>query len=300
MAQKLIFLLFFLTSIKAAETSILCPDESYEWQRSCYFFENKSTGFADAESFCASMEGHLVAIHDGFTNTLISQKAQNFFHESTVTDFWIGLTDLMILGNWTWMDGTYLNYTNWASNEPQNITGNFCAVVTLSNGLWKADDCFKQNPFVCRVEPTTTSTTTTTTTTQYPIYANCTRPFTYFEPTHSCYGYGNWTRKGMNWAESERYCQRFGGHLTSIHSYEEMQFIAAFGIAMYTNIWIGGYSNDGGNTWKWSDNTPWENKFWYPGYPKLNTSACLQVSDLIIDHLCTDEYRMICKIPLHL
>uniref|UniRef100_A0AC34F046 C-type lectin domain-containing protein n=1 Tax=Panagrolaimus sp. ES5 TaxID=591445 RepID=A0AC34F046_9BILA len=287
---KIYFLAIFLLKVKA-----LCPAESFEWQTSCYFFHLNSSGFAAAEATCVqNNNGHLCSIHDGFTNSLLAQEADIYFHESTVTDFWIGLTNLMPGGNWTWTDGTKFDFSAWDSSEPKNATGNNCVTLSLSNGLWKADDCFKLKPFVCKIdksfyEPSTTS---------YPVYANCTYPFTYFEPTHSCYGVGNWTDP-LNWTQGEQYCLGYNGHLTSIHSYQEQDFLRALHYMLQQPIWTGAISYDGGIKWEWSDGTIWDYNPWSSDSPSLNTSACGELWAVgLFDYPCSAIARIICKVKL--
>uniref|UniRef100_A0AC34F3D9 C-type lectin domain-containing protein n=1 Tax=Panagrolaimus sp. ES5 TaxID=591445 RepID=A0AC34F3D9_9BILA len=197
-----------------------CPEGYFEWETSCFCFQTNSSGFSYAEAECVKISGHLVSIHDGFTNALLAQEAGTHFRESTVTDFWIGLTNLMPGGNWTWMDGTNLDFIEWAPIEPQNATGENCVSLSPIYGFWRSDNCFKQKPSVCRIAKMESSTTP-----KYPIYENCTEPFIYFEPTHSCYGIANWTAPAMNWTEGEEYCESVGGHLVSVHSYEEKHFM---------------------------------------------------------------------------
>uniref|UniRef100_A0A914YSS5 C-type lectin domain-containing protein n=1 Tax=Panagrolaimus superbus TaxID=310955 RepID=A0A914YSS5_9BILA len=208
-------------------------------------------------------------------------------------------------GNWTWTDGTSLNFVNWAKGEPQNITGNDCAALSITDGLWRSDDCFKAKPYICNVdksfyEPSTTTTTTTTTTTPAttaPAYAKCPDPFIYFEPTESCYGVGNWTGP-LTWEVAEKYCEAFGAHLASVHSSEEAYFMRYNYYVAGTNFWIGAFSNDGGLTWKWSDGTSWDYNPWAQGYPNTHKSACGQMlGGAISDQPCIYTYRPICKKP---
>uniref|UniRef100_A0AC34FQR2 C-type lectin domain-containing protein n=1 Tax=Panagrolaimus sp. ES5 TaxID=591445 RepID=A0AC34FQR2_9BILA len=43
---------------------------------------------------------------------------------------------------WTWTDGTTTDFIDWALKEPKNITGTNCATLSLTDGLWRADDYF--------------------------------------------------------------------------------------------------------------------------------------------------------------
>uniref|UniRef100_A0A914PVA4 C-type lectin domain-containing protein n=1 Tax=Panagrolaimus davidi TaxID=227884 RepID=A0A914PVA4_9BILA len=136
---------------------------------------------------------------------------------------------------------------------------------------------------------------TTTTVTKYPIYANCTHPFIYFEPTHSCYG--NWNFTGpMDWTTGEAYCELYGAHLVSIHSYDKQRFLGAMVNIAHNGFWTGAFSNDGGKSWAWSDRTPWDYNPFYSGYPKLHASACGVVwTDGIADLGCNNKVQTICK-----
>uniref|UniRef100_A0AC35FVP5 C-type lectin domain-containing protein n=1 Tax=Panagrolaimus sp. PS1159 TaxID=55785 RepID=A0AC35FVP5_9BILA len=137
--------------------------------------------------------------------------------------------------------------------------------------------------------------TTTKAVTKYPIYENCTKPFTYFEPSHSCYGVGNFTGP-MNWSSGEIYCEQYGAHLASIHSYDELYFLGSMVNIGHTALWVGAFSNDGGKTWAWSDRSVWDYNPFYNGYPKLQISACGRVwSAGIVDEVCTDLSQIICK-----
>uniref|UniRef100_A0A914QYK5 C-type lectin domain-containing protein n=1 Tax=Panagrolaimus davidi TaxID=227884 RepID=A0A914QYK5_9BILA len=269
MLKLLIFAVFVLTI--TAE----CPNGTLEWQGSCFFFETNATGFAAAEENCVKIGGHLVSIHDAFTDALLAR------------------------GNWSWMDGTLMDFTDWASEEPKNVTGNNCATLSQIDGFWRSDNCFKSKPFICKIEktePSTTTLKTTTTATKYPIYANCTFPFIYFEPTHSCYGVGNFTGT-MSWTTGEAYCEEFGAHLTSIHSYDERRFLGSMVYTAHEGFWTGAFSNDGGKSWAWSDRTPWDYNPWISGYPALHTSACGTLwGGGITDNWCNNTgFQIICK-----
>ena len=51
-----------------------CPENSAEFQNECYIFQLTATSFPDAELNCLSISGHLVSIHDGFTNAIVTGK----------------------------------------------------------------------------------------------------------------------------------------------------------------------------------------------------------------------------------
>uniref|UniRef100_A0AC34FE70 C-type lectin domain-containing protein n=1 Tax=Panagrolaimus sp. ES5 TaxID=591445 RepID=A0AC34FE70_9BILA len=211
-------LTFFLLLIPLIQCS--CPIGSIEWQTKCYFFQNNPAGFSNAEVYCASFGGHLASIHDGFTNSLLTENANTNFQQSNITDFWVGLSNLETGGSLSWTDGTPIDYNNWDYNQPIYTTNN-CGSVNLNNGKWKINECDFQKPFVCatvKFVPTTTLPP-----------QNCSGSLAYFEPTNSCYGifFSRYIDR-QDWSSAESYCQSIHGHLASVHSHAEYQFIITY------------------------------------------------------------------------
>uniref|UniRef100_A0A914PV11 C-type lectin domain-containing protein n=1 Tax=Panagrolaimus davidi TaxID=227884 RepID=A0A914PV11_9BILA len=287
------FVAFLLFSICVIIIFSSCPNGTVEFQNHCYFFETNATNFPNAELACNSLNGHLVSIHDGFTNAIITGQSGNYFHDSTTVDFWIGLNSLINPGNWSWTDNSSLGFHEWAPTEPKNLTMN-CGALTVKSGLWASDDCFKTKPYVCE-----TTTTPVSTTPFYPAYMNCTEGWVYFEPTHSCYGHNGYSYQYGNWTAAEQYCESVNAHLPSIHSYDEARFLSTM-VALITNVglWTGLYSNDNEVTWKWSDGSPVDYLPWGSGYPNRNVSSCAYLHiNQIYDDTCTASWYIICKKP---
>lgn len=74
-----------------------------------------------AESYAVARGGHLVTINNAAENDWIVQNFDSFndYHSS-----WIGFTDVVQEGNWVWISGEPVTYTNWYSGEPNNTNGN--------------------------------------------------------------------------------------------------------------------------------------------------------------------------------
>uniref|UniRef100_A0A914YRX7 C-type lectin domain-containing protein n=1 Tax=Panagrolaimus superbus TaxID=310955 RepID=A0A914YRX7_9BILA len=103
----------------------------------------------------------------------------------------------------------------------------------------------------------------------------------------------------MNWTQGEQYCQAFGAHLASIHSYDEIHFLGSFVYTAHMALWVGAFSNDGGNSWEWSDRTPWDFNPWSNGYPNMHANACGILWDASMgDWTCNNIRQIICKKPL--
>ena len=148
-------------------------------------------------------------------NGFLAETAK-FTQNTSISDFWIGLNTLMIPGNWTWMDNSNFDFNKWGPSEPANLSLN-CASVKMENGNWGASDCFQLKPSVCKLAPVVTPT--------YPSYLNCSDGWYYFELTDSCYGHDQYIITA-NWTQGEETCQSQGGHLVSIHSFEEAKFVS--------------------------------------------------------------------------
>uniref|UniRef100_A0A914PR39 C-type lectin domain-containing protein n=1 Tax=Panagrolaimus davidi TaxID=227884 RepID=A0A914PR39_9BILA len=195
------------------------------------------------------------------------------------------------------MDGTVTDFIDWQNGEPSNWTNANCASLSLKDGHWKTNNCLNPKPFVCSVEKSIYDRTTT------PA-PKCSGNFTYFEQTNSCYGlfYQYWG--GRTWSFGEELCQSFNGHLTSIHSYEEMQFVLHIAIPNdLANVypWTGLYSADQNESWKWSDGTKVDYIRWAPAEPiDDNTRSCVYLSSGgYNNYLCDKTSSIVCKIQLH-
>ncbi|MCZ7357786.1 MAG: DUF2341 domain-containing protein [Candidatus Methanoperedens sp.] len=72
-----------------------------------------SMNWSEAEAQAVTWGGHLVTINDREEELWL----KNQFGEE---DFWIGFNDIQGEGNWEWVSGEPVTYTNWAQGEPNN------------------------------------------------------------------------------------------------------------------------------------------------------------------------------------
>ena len=64
-------------------------------------------------------------------------------------------------------------------------------------------------------------------------------------------------KERKTWHQAEKSCASFGGHLTSIHSREEEQFIVDHVVKQTSSyLWIGGSDEAVEGAWKWTDGSP--------------------------------------------
>ena len=108
---------------------------------------NKPMLWEDAKVYCESLGGHLVTIGSAEENEFVAGLAKSIGSDYTA----IGFTDEAVEGQWIWVTGEDVTYTNWAYPEPNNGTGLGVQnhAFMYANGTW--DDGFygKAEPFVC-------------------------------------------------------------------------------------------------------------------------------------------------------
>ncbi|XP_040903323.1 C-type lectin domain family 4 member M-like isoform X2 [Toxotes jaculatrix] len=113
---------------------------------SCYFISTIKRNWTVSRKDCIARGADLVIIDSRdeqvFVNGLlgVSQNA------------WIGLTDSLQEGTWTWVDGTPLTMDFWQPRQPNNFSGNQdCGEIVQkpSVGEWNDDGCFAEQLWIC-------------------------------------------------------------------------------------------------------------------------------------------------------
>jgi len=81
-----------------------------------------------------------------------SQAEQDFVAGLAGSDgAWIGLSDILTEGTFTWADGAALSYENWRPNQPNNGNNNqHCAWIRDTDMLWDDVLCNKMLPYACQ------------------------------------------------------------------------------------------------------------------------------------------------------
>uniref|UniRef100_A0AC34RGR1 C-type lectin domain-containing protein n=1 Tax=Panagrolaimus sp. JU765 TaxID=591449 RepID=A0AC34RGR1_9BILA len=103
----------------------LCDDgwTHFKETNSCYkVFYNKNWG--DAELVYRAESAHLTAIHSKDENDFITHLSKAGIGITNLQMTWIGLrtysANTADVGSDKWVDGSNVNYTNWAVNQPDN------------------------------------------------------------------------------------------------------------------------------------------------------------------------------------
>jgi len=111
-------------------------------------------------------------------------------------------------------------------------------------------------------------------------------------------------KKNMKWVEAESHCIEQGGHLASVHSEQEKDFILALVPSAPGGFWIGGSDREAEGEWIWSDCSPFRYSIWDSKNPNNwnNEEHCLLFTGAKKwnDGGCNGLRQFVCKISIFL
>lgn len=91
-----------------------------------YYRSTASMSWTAANAAAQALGGHLVTIANAAENNLFTGLNQH----------WIGFTDQATEGQWAWVTGEPVTYTNWAAGEPNNSGNEDFAVINWNGTAW--------------------------------------------------------------------------------------------------------------------------------------------------------------------
>jgi len=111
----------------------------------CYKVVTSSANYLQAILGCVASGATLA--------TVSSQTEQDaVFALTGATGAWIGLTDFLNEGTFSWVDGSAVTYTNWRQQplQPNNGNNNQHCTQVRPDGDWDDVICDKNQPYVCQ------------------------------------------------------------------------------------------------------------------------------------------------------
>lgn len=249
-------------------------NDSAYYDGSVYQVFDEGMSWYEAKAYCENLGGHLA--------TITSQTEQDFIEgmiaNQDKNNYWLGGTNASQSGQWEWITGEPFEYTNWDSGQPDNANSDhYLQIYRLSNphaeefygsslaGKWNdlhhsayvnefESDFFTLDTIglVCEWEP------------GYQDNAALTAD-------DAVYFGGNKYKTfdiDMTWHEAKEYCESLGGHLATITSQAEQDFINELIGPLSKDIyWLGGTDESQEGQWEWVTSEQFTYSNWNEGQP---------------------------------
>ena len=99
--------------------SINTPNQNSQFYNGKLYVLSQASSWDDAQAEAVRLGGNLVTINDAIEESWLREAFGNS------ENFWIGLTDRDVEGQWQWVNGESVTYTNWAPGQPDNYINHF-------------------------------------------------------------------------------------------------------------------------------------------------------------------------------
>ena len=109
-----------------------------------YFCSLYSATWEDARRDCAGVGGYLAVMNTASENSYVASKLMG-------RTAYIGLSDRNVEGQFEWVNGDPLSYTNWAPGQPDDANGIQDHVELAPSGFWNDQYAHVRNEFVCEI-----------------------------------------------------------------------------------------------------------------------------------------------------
>merc|ERR1719295_2409546 len=136
----------------AAAAMASCSPPWKSLDTGCYLFQEWNSTWYNARRECKQSGGYLVEIDSWQEQDAIeSEIADRGWDGNSHFGFWIGLTDIFHDGTWVWDNlGKPLDYSKWASGEPNNYNGaQHCVAMKVWGSVYDVDNDFKWDDISC-------------------------------------------------------------------------------------------------------------------------------------------------------
>ncbi|MES2566771.1 MAG: lectin-like protein [Bacteroidota bacterium] len=110
---------------------------------SLYFINPQFMTGPQAQAYAQSFGANLISVQSATENADLVQALSNQGYSAEVV--WIGYTDEITEGSFTWYDGSPVAYSNWAAGEPNDAGGVEDCTQIYPNGSWNDLSCSGYN-----------------------------------------------------------------------------------------------------------------------------------------------------------
>uniref|UniRef100_UPI00397F959F lectin-like protein n=1 Tax=Salmonella sp. s55004 TaxID=3159675 RepID=UPI00397F959F len=128
----------------------------------CYSYFDEEMTWQQSEVICQLYDGHLTSVRTRKEhNYVFDLYKNNVYHamEEVVKPrpaVWIGFNDEEIEKTFVWNDDSVSKFTNWYTNEPNDVNGiENCGSIRRfeskqGDGKWNDIRCDCKHPFICK------------------------------------------------------------------------------------------------------------------------------------------------------
>jgi len=253
----------------------------------CFLFapQMDKLSWIEALEYCEEQDGFLAEPKTEEQLNFLTSLAYVEEMATGVQGWWVGLADLGHEGEWVWqVDREDADITAWDSGCPDMSEHNSRDCAALISITAKEDEekqlaaRYRDLPCMLSVEETqvapicqrgglnagtTTAATTTGTTTGRPECPSGWETYNGNGSSIKCFKYCGDTHYA---GTAEQNCQAQGGHLASIHSVEEQNFLMQT-FNPPNEVWIGAVDTDYNGVWEWTDGSTFDFSYWMSGQP---------------------------------
>lgn len=230
-----------------------CPSSWLIHDNRCYKEFLQMRTWFQSRDYCRSIGADLVTIQQQSKMDFIDSQYPNVLH-------WVGLRRLN--STFIWVDGTNIDFTYWAANEPNNHNNVENCVHTNRESPrgWHDSNCYLSQRFICEMS-------------FEPACGN--GDWHYYNG--SCYLFERDLR--LDWIGSSEYCYSLdpGADLLTINSLDEHNFIVSEA-SKSTNppLWIG-LSTMYSDNLDWPDFSGLSISMWAEGEPTVGSDDCVRM-----------------------
>lgn len=128
-----------------SDISAQIPNDALEWNGHFYAIYDDTSSWEDAKTLCEDRNGHLATIMSAAENNVISDYVMSMGYYS----IYFGCSDIDQSGDWIWVTGEPLSYTNWHEGEP-NYDNEYerYGMYYFGDGTWNDGD-FSGGSYIC-------------------------------------------------------------------------------------------------------------------------------------------------------
>jgi hypothetical protein len=124
-----------------------CPAAWTRLDTACYWVSEESLSWVGAEQGCRELSPRA---HLAWPRSSAEQDLLASLHSDTGGFYWLGATDSRAEGNWTWTDGSVVEYSAWGPAEGSGGQAENCAA--LRGGEWHDRGCFDRHFSMCQID----------------------------------------------------------------------------------------------------------------------------------------------------